>query len=89
MKTTGGLVHVEEGPIAKTLLSFALPVLAAQLLQEIYNATDCAVVGHFAESHALAAAGVAGLLLSVLINFFVGFSSGVSSNPFVILQTRL
>ncbi len=78
MKTTGGLVHVEEGPIAKTLLSFALPVLAAQLLQEIYNATDCAVVGHFAESHALAAAGVAGLLLSVLINFFVGFSSGVS-----------
>ena len=73
------LVHVDEGPIGKTLLSFALPVLATQVLQELYNAADCAVLGHFGESGALAATGIAGLLLSVLINFFVGFSSGVSA----------
>ncbi len=74
-----GIVHVDEGPIGKTLLAFALPVLAAQLLQELYNAADCAVLGHFGESGALAATGIAGLLLSVLINFFIGFSSGVSA----------
>ena len=72
-------VHVDEGPIGKTLLAFALPVLVTQLLQELYNAADCAVLGHFGETGALAATGIAGLLLSVFINFFVGFSSGVSA----------
>ena len=72
-------IHVDEGPIGKTLLAFALPVLAVQLLQELYNTADCAVLGHFGEPGALAATGIAGLLLSVFINFFIGFSSGVSA----------
>ncbi|MBR1560422.1 MAG: MATE family efflux transporter [Clostridia bacterium] len=70
--------HVEKGPIVPALMSFALPVLALQLMQELYNITDCMIVGHFGGDHALAATGVAGLLLSILINFFVGFSSGIS-----------
>lgn len=72
------VVHVENGSIGKALAAFALPVLASQALQELYNATDCMVVGHFAGENALAAAGIAGMLLSVLINFFIGFSSGIS-----------
>ncbi len=73
-----GTVHVEDGPIGSTLLAFALPVLASQLLQELYNVADCMVIGHFGGQYALAAAGIGGMLLSVFINFFVGFSSGVS-----------
>ena len=73
------VIHVDGGPIGKTLLAFALPVLATQVLQELYNAADCAVLGHFGGSGALAATGIAGLLLSVFINFFIGFSSGVSA----------
>ncbi len=72
------VVHVDSGPIGRTLFSFALPVLLTQLLQELYNVADCAVLGHFGGSNALAASGIAGLLLSVLINFFIGFSSGIS-----------
>ena len=70
--------RVTEGPIVPVLLSFALPVLLQQLLQELFNITDCMVVGHFAGEYALAATGVAGLVLSILINFFIGFSSGIS-----------
>lgn len=70
--------HVESGPIAPVLFSFALPVLLLQLLQELFNITDCMVVGHFGGDYALAATGVAGLVLSILINFFIGFSSGIS-----------
>ena len=73
------VVHVDSGPIGRTLFAFALPVLLSQMLQELYNAADCAVLGHFGESGALAASGIAGLLLSVFINFFIGFSSGVSA----------
>lgn len=71
-------IHVENGPIGKTLLHFALPVLLSQLLQEFYNIADCAVVGRFGGEFALAAVGSSGLLMSMMINFFVGFSSGVS-----------
>ena len=73
------VVHVDSGPIGRTLFAFALPVLLSQLLQELYNACDCAVLGRFGGDGALAATGIAGLLLSVFINFFIGFSSGVSA----------
>lgn len=72
-------LHVEKGPVGKTLFFFAVPVIITQLLQEFYNIADCAVVGHFAGEYALAAAGVSGLVFSVLVNFFIGFSSGVSA----------
>ncbi len=72
------VVHVENGPIGKTLLAFAMPVLVSQVLQEMYNITDCAVVGHFAGEAALASTGTAGLILTIFINFFIGFSSGIS-----------
>ena len=72
------VVHVEKGPIGKTLFYFAIPVLMSQLLQELYNVADCMVLGHFGGQYALAASGISGMLLSVLINFFIGFSSGIS-----------
>ena len=72
------LMHVENGPIGPTLLHFAFPVLLSQILQELYNVADCMVVGHFGGAYALAAVGVSGTMLSVLIKFFIGFSSGVS-----------
>lgn len=71
-------IHMEQGPIGKTLLLFTLPVLLSQILQQFYSIADCAVVGHFGGSYGLAATGVAGLILSVIVNFFIGFSSGTS-----------
>ncbi len=73
------IMHMDSGAIRRTLFSFALPVLLTQLLQELYNVADCAVLGHFGGANALASSGIAGLVLSVLVNFFIGFSSGVSA----------
>ena len=78
MEKKNSLCHMENGPIGPTLLHFALPVLLSQVLQELYNLADCVVVGRFGGGYALAAVGVAGTLLSVMIKFFIGFSSGVS-----------
>lgn len=71
-------IHMEQGPIGKALLLFTLPVLLSQILQQFYSIADCAVVGHFGGDYGLAATGVAGLILSVIVNFFIGFSSGAS-----------
>lgn len=72
-------VHMDNGSIGKTLLLFAAPILLSQILQQFYNIADCMVIGHFGGSFGLAAVGVAGLILSVIINFFIGFSVGVSA----------
>ena len=72
-------VHMEQGPIGRTLLLFAIPILLSQILQQMYSIADCMIVGHFCGGNGLAAAGEAALILSVIINFFVGFSTGVSA----------
>lgn len=58
---------------------FAAPILLSQILQQMYSIADCMIVGHFGGGNGLAAAGEAALILSVIINFFVGFSTGVSA----------
>lgn len=78
LSRTNTEIHMEQGPIGRTLLFFTFPVLMSQILQQFYSIADCAVVGHFGGSYGLAAAGVAGLILSVIVNFFIGFSSGTS-----------
>ncbi|MBR5163002.1 MAG: MATE family efflux transporter, partial [Schwartzia sp.] len=74
-----GEVLMDSGSIHRTLLVYALPVLVMQLLQQLYNLADCAVIGRLCGGFGLAAVGVAGLVLAVHINFFIGFSVGVTS----------
>ena len=69
--------NMTQGNIVKQLLVFSFPVLLAQLLQQFYSMTDAAILGHFAESRALAAIGSGSLLLSVMLNFFTGFTTGI------------
>ena len=38
-----GEVLMDSGSIHKTLLTYALPVLLMQLLQQLYNIADCPV----------------------------------------------
>lgn len=70
---------MEKGPIGRTLLLFSGPILLSQILQQMYSIADCMIVGHFGGGNGLAAAGEAALILSVIINFFVGFSTGISA----------
>ncbi len=46
-----------EGQILKNLMLFALPMMAGNFLQQIYNITDTLIVGRFVGSDALAAVG--------------------------------
>lgn len=66
-------VHMEQGPIGRTLLMFAAPILLSQILQQMYSIADCMIVGHFGGGNGLAAAGEAALILSVIINFLLDF----------------
>ena len=48
-------VRMTEGPIAKQLISFAVPLLLGNLFQQLYNTADALIVGNLLGNSALAA----------------------------------
>jgi len=71
-------VSLTEGPIFKSLLFFAVPLLLSNLFQQLYNSVDSAVVGTYAGDAALAAVGSTAALLNLIIGFFLGISTGTN-----------
>lgn len=69
-------VCLTRGPITKGLVTFAVPILLSNLLQQLYNSIDSAVVGTFAGNEALAAVGSTGALINLLIGLFLGIATG-------------
>lgn len=67
-----------KGPLAGKILTFALPLVASGLLQLLFNAADMVTVGRFAGSEDMAAVGATGALYNLIINVFVGLSTGGS-----------
>lgn len=70
------LVH---GPIVKSMLLFALPLTMGNLLQQLYNITDTAIVGRFVGSDALAAVGSAYSLMTFVTSIIIGLCLGSTS----------
>lgn len=70
------LVH---GPIVKSMLLFALPLTAGNLLQQLYNLTDTAIVGRFVGSDALAAVGSAYSLMTFVTSVITGLCLGATA----------
>ena len=65
-----------QGPIAKTLAAFALPLFLGNLFQQMYNIADSLVVGNFIGSDALAAVASSGHMVFLLIGFLQGVFVG-------------
>ena len=65
-----------QGPIARCILSFALPLFFGQLLQQLYNLADAWVLGNFATNEAFAAVSSGGSLTFLIIGFFSGTAVG-------------
>lgn len=71
-------INMTEGPLFGKILIFSLPLMASSILQLIYNAADVIVVGRFAGESALAAVGSTGSLINLILNLFIGLSTGAS-----------
>ncbi len=64
------------GPIVRTLLLFALPMILGNLLQQLYNVADTLIVGRFLGADALAAVGSSYTLMTFLTSIFLGLCMG-------------
>lgn len=65
-----------EGPIARQLIAFALPLFLGNLFQQLYNTADSLIVGNFLGSEALAAVSSSSNLIQLMIGFFNGLAMG-------------
>ncbi len=68
------------GSVFKKLLLFTLPILASNMIQQLYHAADVMVVGQFARDPvtALAAVGSSGAITTLILNVFLGLSIGAN-----------
>ena len=64
------------GPIRRGLILFSLPLIAGNLLQQLYNIVDTWVVGRFLGNVALAAVGSAFSLMVLLTSLLLGLCMG-------------
>ena len=64
------------GPIASSLMFFALPLILGNMLQTLYNAADSIIVGHFVGPDALASVGSAYSLMTFLTSIMIGLAMG-------------
>ncbi|MBO5868430.1 MAG: MATE family efflux transporter [Oscillospiraceae bacterium] len=73
-------LDMTQGPIAKRLFAFAIPIFFTLLLQHFYNAADKAVVGRFAINgkEALAAIGASSAINAMVLNLKTGLATGAN-----------
>ncbi len=69
------------GPIWNKLPLFALPVAATAILEQLFNASDIAVVGNFTGTErtaAVAAVGANSPVIGLILNLFIGIALGAN-----------
>lgn len=66
------------GGLFRRILVFSLPLMASGILQQSFNSVDVAVVGRFCGKEALAAVGSNGMIISLIVNLFIGISIGAN-----------
>lgn len=64
------------GRLCSKILIYAVPLALTGILQQLFNASDVAVVGRFAGETAMAAVGCNTPVVSFLVNLFLGLSLG-------------
>lgn len=79
-------INLTEGSIFKKLLLFSLPMIAGNLLQQIYNLVDTMVVGKYIGSEALAAIGSSYTLMVFITSIMIGLCMG--SGAFFLRRLR-
>lgn len=78
-KTGGqaGTVDLIHGPIMKNLLIFMLPILVSYIFQQLYNAVDTAIVGHYLGEQSLAAVGANVAIFDLMVMFAQSLGNGL------------
>ncbi len=71
-------IDMVNGKILPNILLFYVPLVLSSILQLLFNAADIVVVGKFAGDTSLAAVSSTGSLVGLMVNSFIGISTGTN-----------
>ena len=74
-------VNFTEGRLLPTIITYAVPLVLASLIQMLFNVADFSILGNFdtsADSSATGAVGATGALVNLLVSSIVGLSQGTN-----------
>lgn len=69
-------ISLTEGQIIQKLIRFSLPMIAGNLLQQVYNLVDTLIVGRCIGADALASVGSAYTLMIFITSIIIGLCMG-------------
>ena len=78
MNTKKCSINMTSGSLWKNILLFSLPLMMTQVLEVLFNLSDVAIAGKFADYIALGAVGSTSLLVSLFTGFLIGMGAGVN-----------
>ena len=65
-----------KGPLMKQLVSYSIPIIIGNILQSLYTVVDMLIVGNLVGAGGLSAAGIGGLMSSVIMMTGMSMSMG-------------
>ena len=78
MNTKTCSIQMTSGSLWKNILLFSLPLMMTQVLEVLFNLSDVAIAGKFADYIALGAVGSTTLLVTLFTGFLIGMGAGVN-----------
>jgi len=74
MGTTSDIKNLTEGPVARKLYRFALPIICTNLLQAVYNLVDMLIVGRVLGSAGITSVNVGGQIVMVVFSIINAYA---------------
>ena len=71
--------QLTRGPISRQLIFLSAPLLAGNILQQLYNTVDAVIVGRFVGESAFGAVGVSGSVMNLFLFLISGGCDGVGA----------
>lgn len=78
MKIKKTKIDMLQGPLAKKIFLFTVPIALSSMLQQLFNAADTAVVGLFGDVNALAAVGTNTEIVALIVSVSTGLAVGAN-----------
>ena len=66
-----------DGPIFRSIIAFAIPILISNIFQQLYNTADIMIVGRYLGPNALAGVGATAAIFELVIGFALGVGNGM------------
>ncbi|MBR2354363.1 MAG: MATE family efflux transporter [Clostridia bacterium] len=71
-------IDATKGPLVRLIFVYTIPLILSTIMQHLFEIVDKAVLGHMADTAAVASVGATSAITSLIINGFVGLSTGTS-----------